>query len=100
MVQKGSKTDTVSGGRLQNHMSYSEKLKRLLVRTIEQILDAEMENNLGYVKILVISNHTRNSRNVYDEKTIITNMVDGYHRIARKFIKSKIIFSQTILFEK
>ena len=46
-----------------------DKLKRLFAGTIEQILEAEMEEHLGYEKHSVAGNNTGNSRNGYGKKT-------------------------------
>ena len=47
-----------------------EKLKRLFGGTIEQMLEAEMEEHLGYAKHSVSGNNSGNSRNGYGKKTI------------------------------
>ena len=47
-----------------------EKLKRLFAGTIEQILEAEMEEHLGYAKYSMEGNNSGNSRNGYGRKTI------------------------------
>lgn len=46
------------------------KLKRLFAGTIEQMLEAEMEEHLGYEKHSVAGNNSGNSRNGYGKKTI------------------------------
>ena len=46
------------------------KLKRLFAGTIEQMLEAEMDEHLGYQKNSVLGNNTGNSRNGYGKKTI------------------------------
>ncbi len=50
-----------------------EKLKRLFAGTIEQMLEAEMEEHLGYEKNSIAGNNTGNSRNGYGKKTIISD---------------------------
>ncbi len=47
-----------------------EKLKQLFAGTIEQMLEAEMEEHLGYTKNEIEGNNTGNSRNGYGKKTI------------------------------
>ena len=47
-----------------------EKLKRLFGGTIEQMLEAEMEEHLGYAKHSVAGNNSGNSGNGYGKKTI------------------------------
>ena len=50
-----------------------KKLKRLFAGTIEQMLEAEMEEHLGYEKNAIEGNNTGNSRNGYGKKTIISD---------------------------
>ena len=49
------------------------KLKRLFAGTIEQMLEAEMDEHLGYEKNSVLGNNSCNSRNGYGKKTIISD---------------------------
>ena len=49
------------------------KLKRLFAGTIEQMLEAEMDEHLGYEKNSVLGNNSGNSRNGYSKKTIISD---------------------------
>jgi putative transposase len=50
-----------------------EKLKRLFAGSIEQMLEAEMDDHLGYDKNSVMGNNSGNSRNGYNRKTIISD---------------------------
>ena len=50
-----------------------KKLKRLFSSTIEQMLEAEMDEHLGYEKNSVAGNNSGNSRNGYGKKTIISD---------------------------
>ena len=50
-----------------------QKLKRLFAGTIEQMLEAEMEEHLGYSKNASEGNNSGNSRNGYGRKTIISD---------------------------
>jgi putative transposase len=50
-----------------------EKLKRLFSGAIEQMLEAEMDEHLGYDKNSVLGNNSGNSRNGYNHKTIISD---------------------------
>jgi putative transposase len=50
-----------------------EKLKRLFAGTIEQMLEAEMNEHLGYEKHNNVGDHTGNSRNGYNKKRIISD---------------------------
>ena len=49
------------------------KLKRLFAGTIEQMLEAEMDEHLGYEKHSAKGNNSGNSRNGYNPKTIISD---------------------------
>ena len=49
------------------------KLKRLFAGTIEQMLEAEMDEHIGYEKNSVLGNNSGNSRNGYGKKTIISD---------------------------
>lgn len=49
-----------------------EMLKNLFKDTLQQILEAEMEEHLGYKKHSPEGNNTGNSRNGYSKKTIKT----------------------------
>ena len=49
------------------------KLKRLFAGTIEQMLEAEMDEHLGYEKNSAEGNNSGNSRNGYNNKTIISD---------------------------
>jgi len=50
-----------------------EKLKRLFAGTIEQMLESEMDEHLGYDKNSVMGNNSGNSRNGYNRKTITSD---------------------------
>ena len=49
------------------------KLKRLFAGTIEQMLECEMEEHLGYEKNSIKGNNSGNSRNGYNHKTIMSD---------------------------
>lgn len=49
-------------------------LKDLFKRTIQEILESEMSEHLGYQKSSIIGNNSGNSRNGYSKKTIQTNL--------------------------
>jgi len=49
------------------------KLKQLFAGTIEKMLEAEMDEHLGYDKNSVLGNNSGNSRNGYNHKTIISD---------------------------
>lgn len=49
------------------------KLKRLFAGAIEQMLEAEMDEHLGYEKNSIEGNNSGNSRNGYNRKTLISD---------------------------
>ena len=57
-------------GECKNTNDVQQMLKRLFAGTIEQMLEAEMEEFLGYEKHSIAGNNTGNSRNGYGRKTI------------------------------
>lgn len=52
------------------------KLKKLFAGTIEQMLEVEMDEHLGYAKNSVLGNNSGNSRNGYGKKTISSDYGD------------------------
>ena len=58
-------------------------LKNLFKDTIESMLEAEMEEHLGYEKNSVAGNNTGNSRNGYCKKTIKSEMGETEIRVTR-----------------
>lgn len=52
------------------------KLKRLFAGTIEQTLEAEMDEHLGYEKNSILGNNSGNSRNGYGKKKITSDYGD------------------------
>jgi putative transposase len=59
------------------------KLKRLFAGTIEQILEAEMDEHLGYEKHSIDGNNSGNSRNGYNKKSIISDYGESEISIPR-----------------
>ncbi|MGB4587903.1 MAG: IS256 family transposase [Clostridiaceae bacterium] len=57
----------------KNTGDIQSKLKRLFAGTIEQMLEAEMDEHLGYEKHDVAGNNSGNSRNGYNHKTIVSD---------------------------
>jgi putative transposase len=57
----------------QNTGDIQTKLKRLFAGTIEQMLESEMDEHLGYEKHNNSGDLTGNSRNGYNKKTIISD---------------------------
>ena len=57
----------------KNTSDIQSKLKRLFAGTIEQMLEAEMDEHLGYEKHSVDGNNSGNSRNGYNHKNIISD---------------------------
>jgi len=60
-----------------------EKMKRLFAGTIEQMLEAEMDEHLGYEKHSPAGDHSGNSRNGYNKKTIISDYGESEIEIPR-----------------
>jgi putative transposase len=60
-----------------------EKLKRLFAGTIEQMLEAEMDEHLGYEKHNNSGDLCGNSRNGYNKKTIISDYGESEIAIPR-----------------
>ncbi len=52
----------------KNTCDIQNKLKRLFAGTIEQMLEAEMDEHLGYEKNSIEGHNTGNSRNGYGKK--------------------------------
>jgi putative transposase len=67
----------------QNTGDIQSKLKRLFAGTIEQMLEAEMEEHLGYEKHDVSGNNSGNSRNGYNHKSIISDYGENEIAIPR-----------------
>lgn len=59
------------------------KLKRLFAGTIEQMLESEMEEHLGYEKNSIDGNNSGNSRNGYNRKKIISDYGESEIMIPR-----------------
>ena len=57
----------------KNTGDIQSKLKRLFAGTIEQMLEAEMDEHLGYEKHSIAGNNSGNSRNGYNHKNIISD---------------------------
>lgn len=57
----------------KNTSDIQTKLKHLFSSTIEQMLDAELDEHLGYEKNSVTGNNSGNSRNGYGKKKIISD---------------------------
>lgn len=58
-------------------------LKTLFKGTIEQMLEAEMDEHLGYEKNSVIGNNSGNSRNGYGKKTLKTELGETELQVPR-----------------
>ncbi len=59
------------------------KLRRLFAGTIEQMLESEMDDHLGYEKNSIEVNNSGNSRNGYNRKTIISDYVESEIAVPR-----------------
>ena len=54
----------------QSPADITAKLKSLFAGTLEKMLEAEMEEHLGYEKNSIVGNNSGNSRNGFNTKTI------------------------------
>lgn len=76
------KTKELVGILAENCNGYQDvqaMMKGLFKDTIETMLEAEMEEHLGYEKHNIIGNNSGNSRNGYGKKTFSTEL--GEHEI-------------------
>jgi putative transposase len=67
----------------QNTGDIQTKLKRLFAGTIESMLESEMEEHLGYEKHSVRGKNSGNSRNGYNQKTIMSDYGEAEIEIPR-----------------
>ena len=67
----------------KNTSDIQTKLKRLFAGTIEQMLECEMEEHLGYEKHSAEGNNSGNSRNGYNQKTITSDYGESEIAIPR-----------------
>ena len=58
---------------IQTAEDIQEALKDLLGSTLKEMMEAEMDEHLGYEKNSVLGNNSGNSRNGYGKKTIISD---------------------------
>jgi len=61
-------------GKCKDFVEINGLLKRMLKEATEQILEAEMDNHLGYEKHSVAGNNSGNSRNGKNKKTVVSDM--------------------------
>ena len=64
-------------------------LKKLFAGTIEQMLEAEMDEHLGYEKNSVAGNNSGNSRNGYGKKTIISDYGECEIAVPAKIVRAQ-----------
>ena len=57
-------------GNCKTPADVTEKLKNLFAGTLQKILEAEMDEHLGYEKNSVLGNNSGNNRNGYGKKVI------------------------------
>jgi putative transposase len=67
----------------QNTGDIQSKLKRLFAGAIEQMLEAEMDEHLGYEKHSTEGDNSGNSRNGYNKKTIVSDYGESEIAIPR-----------------
>jgi len=59
------------------------KLKNLFAGTLQKILEAEMDEHLGYEKNSILGNNSGNSRNGYGKKTIKSEWGESETAVSR-----------------
>ena len=60
-----------------------ELIRNLIKKTVEQMLEAEMDEHLGYEKYSIAGDNSGNSRNGYNKKTVQTELGETELRIPR-----------------
>ena len=70
-------------GECRNPQDVTSMLKRLFTGTLEQMLEAEMDEHLGYVKNSAEGNNSGNSRNGYNKKTLKSEWGEGEISVPR-----------------
>jgi putative transposase len=83
MSDKKKELARLLGEECTNMEDIQTLMKGLFKDTIEQMLESEMEEHLGYVKNSVEGNGSGNSRNGYNQKTIQTQMGRAEIKIPR-----------------
>jgi putative transposase len=74
---------TLLSAECQSLGDVQDLLKNLFKGTIESMLEAEMEEHLGYEKHNVVGNNSGNSRNGYNRKTIKSEMGETEIKVPR-----------------
>jgi len=83
MREKAKELVTLLAEECENMEDVQALLKNLFKGTIEQMLEAEMEEHLGYEKHNIVGNNSGNSRNGYGRKTIKTELGETEIQVPR-----------------
>lgn len=83
MDEKAKELVSLLSSKCDNMQDIHDLLKELFKGTIEEMLEAEMDEHLGYDKHNPLGDLTGNSRNGYNKKTIQTQMGKTELRIPR-----------------
>lgn len=83
MREKAKELVTLLAEECENMEDVQALLKNLFKGTIEQMLEAEMEEHLGYEKHNIVGNNSGNSRNGYGKKTIKTELGETEIQVPR-----------------
>ena len=83
MHEKAKELVGILSQECENMEDVQALLKTLFKETIEQMLEAEMEEHLGYEKNSVLGNGSGNSRNGYGKKTLKTELGETEIQVPR-----------------
>lgn len=73
-IEKTKELVGILSSECENLQDVQAMLKNLFKNTIEQMLESEMDEHLGYEKHNILGNNSGNSRNGYGKKTIKTEL--------------------------
>ena len=82
-IEKTKELVSLLSSECENLQDVQTMLKNLFKDTIEQMLESEMDEHLGYEKHNIIGNNTGNSRNGYGKKTIKTELGESEISVPR-----------------
>jgi len=82
-IEKTKELVSLLSSECENLQDVQTMLKNLFKDTIEQMLESEMDEHLGYEKHNILGNNTGNSRNGYGKKTIKTELGESEISVPR-----------------
>jgi len=83
MNEKARELATLLSGECRSLSDVQDMIKTLFKGTVETMLEAEMDEHLGYEKNDVIGNNSGNSRNGYGRKTLKSELGETEIRVPR-----------------